>query len=100
MQNFSLANLKEELKLKEKELKQMKEKVEMLEKVSKAKDMELEKMSKAKDMELKMSKAKDMELENLKKRVADYAIETAKVKASESEIPKLSKGIALSNKFP
>ena len=90
MQNFSLANLKEELKLKEKELKQMKEKVEMLEKVSKAKDMELE----------RMSKAKDMELEKLKKRVADYAIETAKVKASESEIPKLSKGIALSNKFP
>ena len=90
MQNFSLANLKEELKLKEKELKQMKEKVEMLEKVSKAKDMELK----------KMSKAKDMELEKLKKKVADYAIETAKVKASESEIPKLSKGIALSNKFP
>ena len=90
MQNFSLANLKEELKLKEKELRQMKEKVEMLEKVSKAKDMELK----------NKSKAKDMELEKLKKKVADYAIETAKVKASESEIPKLSKGIPLSNKFP
>ena len=52
------------------------------------------------EMHQKMSKAKDMELEELKKKVADYAIETAKVKASESEIPKLSKGIALSNKFP
>ena len=71
-------NLKEELKSKEEELVKMKEKAEMHEKIS---------------------KAKDMELEELKKRVADYVIETPKVNAFENEIPKLSKGIAVSIKF-